>query len=156
MRLALVFALVMFGSFVVLPVLAPYALTLPLGGGAVSTPEKWVWRSVWRCGGVHAGVFIHSLWFGVGSVWPQTGDYPRAADFCGGHLGGLAQTVISSAAARALQGASISSVVVAMVADVNVHLVRTRAMAMIGMSIALTFAGSLVLSGLPSCLIALA
>ena len=39
-RLALVFALRMFGLFVVLPVLAPYALTLPLGGGAVSTPEK--------------------------------------------------------------------------------------------------------------------
>ena len=33
-RLALVFALRMFGLFVVLPVLAPYALTLPLGGGA--------------------------------------------------------------------------------------------------------------------------
>ena len=48
-----------------------------------------------------------------------------------------------------LQGAgAISSVVVAMVADTTRDSVRTRAMAMIGMSIALTFAGSLVLGPL--------
>ena len=151
-RLALVFALRMFGLFVVLPVLAPYALTLPLGGGAISTPEKMgmaIGLAMGAYGLTQAFLYIPYglasdrfgrkpvitlglLIFAAGSIWAAT-----------------AQSVYGLAMARALQGAgAISSVVVAMVADTTRDSVRTRAMAMIGMSIALTFAVSLVVGPL--------
>lgn len=151
-RLALVFALRMFGLFVVLPVLAPYAMSLPLGGGALATPDKMglaIGLAMGAYGLTQAFLYIpyglaSDRWgrkpvitlglliFAAGSVWAAYAD-----------------SVYALAAARAVQGAgAISSVVVAMVADTTRDSVRTRAMAMIGMSIALTFAGSLVVGPL--------
>ncbi len=151
-RLALVFALRMFGLFVVLPVLAPYALTLPLGASAVSTPEK-MGMAIGLAMGAY-GLTQAFLYIPYGLASDRLGRKPVITlgllIFAAGSIwAASAQTVYALAAARALQGAgAISSVVVAMVADTTRDSVRTRAMAMIGMSIALTFAGSLVLGPL--------
>ena len=149
-RLALVFALRMFGLFVVLPVLAPYALGLPLGFGFTDspTPEQTglaVGLAMGAYGLTQAFLYIpyglaSDKWgrkplitlgliiFAIGSFWAATAD-----------------SIYGLAMARALQGmGAISSVVVAMVADTTRTEVRTRAMAMIGMSIAFTFAVSLI------------
>ena len=150
-RLALVFALRMFGLFVVLPVLAPFALGLPLGFGFTNAPTAAqaglaVGLAMGAYGLTQAFLYIpyglaSDKWgrkpiitiglviFAIGSFWAASAD-----------------TIYGLAMARALQGmGAISSVVVAMVADTTRSEVRTRAMAMIGMSIAFTFAISLIL-----------
>jgi MFS family permease len=150
-RLALVFALRMFGLFVVLPVLAPYALGLPLGFGITHATPAQTGMAVGLAMGAYGLtqaffyipyglasdqfgrkpiITLGLIIFAVGSVWASTAD-----------------TIYGLAMARALQGmGAISSVVVAMVADTTRSEVRTRAMAMIGMSIALTFALSLIVA----------
>ena len=151
-RLALVFALRMFGLFVVLPVLAPYALTLPLGGSAPATPEKMGMAVGFAMGAY--GLTQAFLYIPYGLASDRLGRKPVITlgllIFAAGSIwAAYADTVYALAAARALQGAgAISSVVVAMVADTTRDSVRTRAMAMIGMSIALTFAGSLIVGPL--------
>ncbi len=153
-RLALVFALRMFGLFVVLPVLAPYALGLPLGFGFTGTPTPAqtgmaVGLAMGAYGLTQAFLYIpyglaSDRWgrkpiitiglliFAAGSIWAASAD-----------------SIYGLALARAVQGmGAISSVVVAMVADTTRAEVRTRAMAMVGMSIALTFAVSLIVAPL--------
>jgi MFS family permease len=140
MRLALIFALRMFGLFIVLPIFVPFAHTLPDGGdatlvglamGAYGLTQALLYIPYGLLSdrlGRKPLITIGLLIFAVGAFWAAN-----------------ATTVHELVWARALQGAgAVSSVVVAMVSDVTREQVRTRAMAMVGMSIALTFAVSLV------------
>jgi MFS family permease len=140
--LAGIFGLRMLGMFAILPVFAIYAEGLP-GGGNLALA------------GVAIGIYgftqaILQLPFGA---WSDR--YGRKPVICVG-LGLFALGSFVAAAAtsiwivilgRALQGAgAISAAVVAMVADLTRDSQRTKAMAMIGATIGVTFAASLVLS----------
>jgi len=140
MRLALIFALRMFGLFIVLPIFVPFARTLPDGGdatlvglamGAYGLTQALLYIPYGVLSdrlGRKSVITVGLLVFAAGAFWAAH-----------------ATSVHELIWARALQGAgAVSSVVVAMVADVTRVQVRTRAMAMVGMSIALTFAVSLV------------
>ena len=143
-RLALVFALRMLGLFIVLPVFVPYAHTLSGGDSAV-----WIGLAMGAYGLVQAFLYIP---YGIAS--DRLGRKPMILlgllIFAAGSIwAAYAESVYALTAARALQGAgAISSVVVAMVADHTRDEVRTRAMAMVGMSIAFTFALSLIIAPL--------
>ena len=147
-RLALVFALRMFGLFIVLPILAPYAQSLPMGWGIEATPHN-VGLAVGLAMGAY-GLTQAFLYIPYGLLSDRVGRRSVVVVglliFAAGALwAARAETLVELVAARAVQGAgAISSVVVAMVADHTRAQVRTRAMAMVGMSIALTFALSLV------------
>lgn len=149
-RLAFIFALRMFGLFIVLPILAPYALTLPFDNTHSASHTTWaIGLAMGAYGLTQALLYIpygiaSDRWgrkpiitigliiFILGSIWAAT-----------------AHTQTQLILARALQGmGAISSVIVALVADSTRPEVRTRAMAMIGMSIAFTFAVSLILAPL--------
>ena len=92
------------------------ALQLPMGWAA----DRWGRKRV---------IVLGLLLFGVGSLW-----------------GMWATTVEQLAWARALQGGgAISAAVSALLADLTRDVVRTKAMALIGVSIGLMFAVSLVL-----------
>lgn len=138
--LASVYALRMLGLFIVLPVLALHVGSLP--GGAdpflvgialgvygltqalLQVPFGWASDRFGRRQAVVAGLVV----FAAGSF-----------------VAALATSVPALIAGRALQGAgAISAVVMALVADLTRDEVRTRAMAVIGMSIGGTFALSLV------------
>ena len=138
--LALIFALRMFGLFLVLPVFAlearkypggddpalvglamgMYGLTqaffqLPLGLAS----DRWGRKRV-----IVAGLLV----FAVGSLWAA-----------------LADTLMGLLLGRALQGAgAVSAAVTALLADQTRETVRTKAMALVGMSIGLMFALALV------------
>ncbi len=149
-RLALVFALRMFGLFVVLPVLAPYALGLPLGFGFTNAPTPaQTGLAVGLAMGAY-GLTQAFLYIPYGLASDKWGRKPIITVgliifAMGSFWAARADSIYGLAMARALQGmGAISSVVVAMVADTTRTEVRTRAMAMIGMSIALTFAVSLI------------
>ncbi len=132
--LSLVFALRMLGLFMVLPVLALYAQKIP---GA--TPALI---------GLAAGIY------GFSQALLQL-PYGMLSDYFGRRpviIGGLSVFAIGSIIAgfsssigglilgRAVQGAgAIGSPILALVADVTREEVRTRAMALIGISIGLTF-----------------
>ena len=147
-RLALVFALRMFGLFIVLPILAPYAQSLPMGWNIAATPHN-VGLAVGLAMGAY-GLTQAFLYIPYGLLSDRVGRRSVVVAglliFAAGALwAARAETLVELVGARALQGAgAISSVVVAMVADHTRPAVRTRAMAMVGMSIALTFALSLV------------
>lgn len=138
--LASVYALRMLGLFIVLPVLALHVGSLP--GGAdpllvgialgiygltqalLQVPFGWASDRFGRRQAVVAGLVV----FAAGSF-----------------VAAMATDVHVLIAGRALQGAgAISAVVMALVADLTRDEVRTRAMAIIGMSIGGTFALSLV------------
>jgi MFS family permease len=139
-RLALVFALRMFGLFIVLPIFVPFAHTLPDGGDATL---------VGLAMGAY-GLTQALLYIPYGLLSDRLGRKPLITVgllvFAAGAFWAAHATCVHELVwARALQGAgAVSSVVVAMVSDVTREQVRTRAMAMVGMSIALTFAVSLV------------
>lgn len=152
-RLALVFALRMFGLFVVLPIFMPYANSLPIGHFPLLDMQSDHARAIaagWAMGAYGLTQAFLYIPYGIASDnWGRK----RAITiglliFAAGALwAAYADTVFSLACARALQGAgAISSVVVAMVGDTTRPEVRTRAMAMVGMSIALTFAISLIIA----------
>ena len=140
--LAAVYGLRMFGMFVILPVFAIYAQQLQGGdevtlvGVAIGAygltqavlqiPFGWLSDRYGRKPVIYGGLLL----FAAGSF------YAAAADSIHGVIIG-----------RMLQGAgAISAAVIALTADLTSDRNRTKAMALIGSSIGLTFAFSLVLS----------
>ncbi|MEY4363429.1 MAG: hypothetical protein RLZZ24_781 [Pseudomonadota bacterium] len=140
--LALIFALRMLGLFLVLPVFALEARKYP--GGDDPALVGWAMGVYGLTQGVLQSPFgvasdrygrkrvilIGLAVFALGSVWA-----------------GLADSLLSLLIGRALQGAgAVSAAVTALLADMTRDSVRTKAMALVGGSIGLMFALSLVLS----------
>jgi MFS family permease len=140
LALASVFGLRLFGMFVILPVFAIYAQTLPggdnltLAGIAIGAygltqailqiPFGW-WSDRWgRKPVIYAGLAL----FAVGSF-----------------VAAWASDIYVVIAGRVLQGAgAVSAAVIALAADLTREEHRTKSMAMIGSTIGLVFAASLV------------
>src|SRR5262245_26523528 len=140
--LASIFGLRMLGMFIVLPVLALYAEGLPGGRdhtlvglalgaygltqAVLQIPLGWASDRWGRKSVIVAGLVVFSL---------------------GSFVAAWAPTIVWTIAGRALQGAgAISAAVLALAADLTRDAVRTRTMAVIGMTIGATFAVSLVLA----------
>jgi MFS family permease len=149
--LALIFALRMLGLFLVLPVFALEAKRLPGGDDPV-----WIGLAMGIYGltqgclqipfGMASDVYGRKRVMVVGLVIFALGSV----------LAALAPTVAWLACGRALQGAgAISAAVTALLADQTRDVVRTKAMALVGASIGLMFAISLVLSPLLNALLGL-
>ncbi len=138
--LASIFALRMLGLFLILPVFAVYAKTLPGGDSPMLV-------------GLAMGIF--GLMQAFGQIpWGMASDrYGRRRIIVTGLLLFALGSVISMGATnivwmimgRTVQGAgAISAAITAYIADTTREQHRTKAMAMVGGSIGLTFAGSLV------------
>lgn len=136
-----VYALRMLGMFLVLPVLALYAANLP---GAENNKAL-----VGLAMGIY-GLTQALLQLPLGMASDKFGRkkviYIGLIVFAAGSfLAAAADSLHMLVAARALQGAgAVSAAVTALLADLTRTEVRTRAMAMIGLSIGLTFSVSLV------------
>ncbi len=144
LALAGVFSLRMFGLFVILPVLAIYASNL--SGGASAT-------------GIGVAIGIYGLTQAVFQI-----PFGRLSDFWGRkrtiYLGllifiigsivaALAESLLLLSIGRAIQGAgAVSAVVIALVADLTRDSVRTKAMAIIGVTIGFTFLLSIIIGPL--------
>ena len=140
--LAALFALRMFGLFIILPVFTLAAQNLPDGRdlfwvgfalGAFGLSQVFfqipygIFSDIY---GRKPLIFIGLIFFGAGSL-----------------LGALSDSVFMLTIARILQGAgAFSGVISALAADITVDQELTKTMAMIGSSIALMFALSLILS----------
>jgi len=139
--LASIYGLRMFGMFIILPVFAVYAEHLPGGQdhaliglalGAygltqalLQLPFGMLSDRIGRKRVIYAGLLL----FAVGSLWAA-----------------LATDIYMVIVGRAIQGAgAISAAVTALLADLTREEHRTKAMAMIGGTIGLTFAASLIL-----------
>jgi MFS family permease len=140
--LAGIFGLRMLGMFIVLPVLAIYAESLPGGRdhrlvglalgaygltqAVLQIPFGWASDRLGRKPVIVAGLLLFALGSFIAAWAPS-----------------IAWTIVG----RTVQGAgAISAAVIALVADLTRDAVRTRAMAAIGMTIGATFALSLVVS----------
>ncbi len=140
--LAGIFGLRMLGMFIVLPVLALYAETLPGGRDHVliglalgaygltqavlQIPFGWASDRWGRKPVIIVGLVIFAL---------------------GSFVAAWAPTILWTIVGRTVQGAgAISAAVIALAADLTRDTVRTRAMAVIGMTIGATFALSLVIA----------
>ena len=140
--LSSIFALRMLGLFLVLPVFALEARKYPGGDdpamiglamgiygltqGILQIPFGIASDKFGRKPVIILGLLV----FAIGSVWA-----------------GCAESLQSLLVGRALQGAgAVSAAVTAMLADLTRDVVRTKAMALVGASISLMFALSLVLS----------
>jgi len=140
--LAGIFGLRMLGMFIVLPVLALYAETLPGGRdhtlvglalgaygltqAVLQVPFGWASDRWGRKPVIIAGLVIFAL---------------------GSFIAAWAPTIAWTIAGRTVQGAgAISAAVIALTADLTRDSVRSRAMAAIGMTIGATFALSLVVA----------
>ncbi|MFO1311347.1 MAG: MFS transporter [Burkholderiales bacterium] len=138
--LASIYGLRLLGMFVILPVFALYAETLP--GGATHTeigfalgayglmqavlqiPFGWASDRIGRKPVIYGGLFVFAL---------------------GSFIAGYAPSIGWVILGRCLQGAgAISAAVIALTADLTRDTVRTRAMAAIGITIGATFAASLI------------
>lgn len=139
--LASIYGLRMFGMFIILPVFAVFAEHLPGGQdhaliglalGAygltqalLQLPFGMLSDRIGRKRVIYAGLLL----FAIGSLWAS-----------------LATDIYMVIIGRAIQGAgAISAAVTALLADLTREEHRTKAMAMIGGTIGLTFAASLVL-----------
>jgi len=142
--LASIFALRLLGLFLILPVFAVYAPTIP--GGADATL-------------VGLALGIYGLTQGVlqipyGAASDRWGRKPVIAAglivfAVGSFIAALADDIVWTIVGRAIQGAgAISAAVTAFIADATRDEHRTKAMALVGASVGLTFAGSLVLAPL--------
>ena len=140
-----VYALRMLGMFLVLPVLALHAHTL--AGENDANRLKLVGLAMAAYGLTQA--FLQ-LPFGILSdkIGRKKVIYLGMSIFAAGSfLAAMTNDVYVLIWARAIQGAgAVSAAVTALLADLTREEVRTRAMSMIGLSIGLTFSGSLVLS----------
>src|SRR4030095_1857736 len=142
--LASIFALRLLGLFLILPVFAVYAQSIP-GGADASL--------------VGLALGIYGLTQGVlqipyGAASDRFGRKPVIAAglvvfAAGSFIAALATDIVWTILGRAIQGAgAISAAVTAFIADSTRDEHRTKAMALVGGSVALTFAGSLVLAPL--------
>lgn len=138
-----VYALRMLGMFLVLPVLALYAASLP---GAEDNKTLV---------GVAMGIYGLTqalLQLPLGMASDKFGRkkviyFGLIVFAAGSFLAAAADSLPMLVAARAIQGAgAVSAAVTALLADLTRDSVRTRAMAMIGLSIGLTFSVSLVVA----------
>jgi len=139
--LASIYGLRMFGMFVILPVFAVYAERLPGGDdhtliglalGAYGLTQAILQLPFGMLSdrfGRKRVIYMGLALFALGSVWAA-----------------LATDIYMVMIGRAIQGAgAISAAVTALLADLTREQHRTKAMAMIGATIGLTFAASLVL-----------
>jgi len=139
--LAAIYATRLLGLFLLLPVLALHARALPdytpellgLAMGAYGMTQAMLQIPFGRWSdrfGRKPVIAAGLLLFAVGSL-----------------AGALSDSVAGLAVARALQGAgAMSAAVTALLADVTRAEVRTRAMAVVGISIGLSFVGALVIA----------
>ena len=161
--LALIFALRMLGLFLVMPVMAleagNYPPGSPLGRDAATGGASLA--------AIGAAMGIYGLTQAVLQLpWGMASDrWGRKRQIAAGLLlfaagsvaAALARTIEGLILGRALQGAgAISAAVTALLADLTRDTMRTRAMAMVGISIALVFALALVLAPTLNGLIGLA
>lgn len=141
-QLALLFATRMFGLFLLTPVFAVLAQTIPGGDSSVRV-------------GIALGAYGLTqaiMQIPLGMAADRFGRRPVVVGglivfIIGGVVAALASSIDGIIVGRILQGlGAISAAITAWVADATRPEVRTRAMAMIGMSIGLSFALSLVVS----------
>jgi MFS family permease len=138
--LASIYGLRLFGMFVILPVFALYAQTLP--GGATHTE---IGVALGAYGLLQALLQIPFGW--ASDRWGRKPViYSGLAVFAiGSFIAASGASIVWVIAGRCLQGAgAISAAVVALTADLTRDVVRTRAMAAIGITIGATFAASIV------------
>jgi MFS family permease len=142
--LASIFALRLFGLFLILPVFAVYAQSLPGGNDATLV-------------GFALGVYgltqgVLQIPFGAASDrWGRKPVITAGLIIfaAGSFVAALATDIVWTIIGRSIQGAgAISAAVTAFIADSTRDQHRTKAMALVGASVALTFAGSLVLAPL--------
>lgn len=142
--LASIFALRMLGLFLILPVFAVHAKTFPGGNDltlvGIALGAYGLTQAIFQIPyGMASDVFgrkrvivLGLVLFAVGSV-----------------VAGVADDIYTVILGRVIQGAgAISAAVTALAADLTREQHRTKVMAMIGSSIGLVFAGSLVLAPL--------
>lgn len=138
--LASIFALRMLGLFLILPVFSVHAHSIPGGESATLVGlALGIYGLTQSFGQIPFGVasdkFGRKRIIVIGLILFAIGSFIAAA----------ASDIIWVIVGRAVQGAgAISAAVTAMIADSTREEHRTKAMAMVGMSIGLTFAGSLV------------
>lgn len=144
MSLASIFALRMLGMFLILPVFAVHAKSLPGGDSATLV-------------GLAMGIYGLTQSFGQIPFGVASDKYGRKRIIIiglllfalGSFVAAIAQDIQWVIAGRALQGAgAISAAITALIADLTREEHRTKAMAMVGGSIGLTFAVSLIASPL--------
>jgi MFS family permease len=140
--LASIFALRMLGMFLILPVFSVHAKSLPGGDSATLV-------------GLAMGIYGLTQSFGQIPLGVASDKYGRKPVIIGGlivfalgsFIAATAGTLYGVIAGRAIQGAgAISAAITAFIADATREEHRTKAMAMVGGSIGLTFAVSLILS----------
>lgn len=143
--LAGVYALRMLGMFLVLPVLALYAATLP-----GTEDNKVLIGLAMGAYGLTQAVMQLPLGMASDRFGRKKVIYAGLLVFAAGSfMAAVANSLEMLVLARAVQGAgAVSAAVTALVADLTREEVRTRAMAMIGLSIGLTFSFSLAVAPL--------